>query len=265
MEQTNVHQGIGASDLAAPTGVDDLDRLCQAISAVIPTFYCPTRRNPKPFTQTLGARTGCGTPALTATLPQLKHGMTDYACSMGSRNGNNSIGAVDSMSGATIRISCSVAAPAPAPAGTRVGGARSVIGLEGIIDGTANVILYGEKRLHVRLLGTGRDDDDAGYMRAFDHETMRYSDLKPLPDRLDAVTVNSALGNGELRFGASHPASFNVVMCDGAVKTLNYRIESADFPDFPTTNGAVPPVYAGNFTLFNRLGIRNDGLPGEVQ
>jgi hypothetical protein len=54
-------------------------------------------------------------------------------------------------------------------------------------------------------------------------------------------------------------------MCDGAVKTVSYRIESADNSVFPSSNGAVPPVYTGNVTLFNKLGIRNDGLQAEIQ
>jgi prepilin-type N-terminal cleavage/methylation domain-containing protein len=263
MEQNNVFQGIGAQNYMGASTIDDEDRLCQAISAVIPTFYCPTRRSPKPFTQTMNDRSVCSDTA-TNTIPQLKHGMIDYAACRGSRSATPG-----SMSGATIQISCSVLAPSPpAVAGTRIAGARSVIGLEGIIDGTANVILYGEKRLHVRLLGTGRVDDDCGFMRGIggDGETTRVSDLKPLPDRLDAVPSNNLVNNGQERFGASHPASFNVVMCDGAVKSINYKIESADNNVFPAIDNSVsPPAIVGNATLFNKLGIRNDGLPGEVQ
>jgi prepilin-type N-terminal cleavage/methylation domain-containing protein len=264
MEQVNVHQGIGADDRMTPTGVDDGDRFCAALSAVIPTFYCPTRRGPKPYSRTLGAQSGCNFTG--PAIPALKHGMTDYACSFGSRNGNNSIAAIDSTNGATIRLNCVTAAPAPAPVGTKLAGSRSTIGLEGIIDGTANVILYGEKRLHVRLLFSGRSDDDVGYFRAYDEETMRYSDLTPKPDRLDPVSANTTNENGQYRFGSSHPAAFNVVMCDGAVKTISYKIESSDVSTFPSVdNTTTPPTYAGNVTLFNKLGIRNDGLPAEIQ
>jgi hypothetical protein len=141
--------------------------------------------------------------------------------------------------------------------------------MEGIIDGTANVILYGEKRLHVRLLGSGRVDDDCGWMRGYggDGETMRWSDLKPMPDRLDNVgSTNNLATNGQMRFGASHPAAFNVVMCDGAVKSISYRVESADNTAFPSVDvTTTPPTYTGNVTLFNKLGIRNDGLSAEIQ
>jgi prepilin-type N-terminal cleavage/methylation domain-containing protein len=261
MEQTNVHAGIGAENYMGASTIDDEDRLCGAISAVIPTFYCPTRRSPKPITRTLGVQSGCN--ATGVSIPALKHGMTDYACSLGSRNGNSSIGAIDSTSGATIVMSCSTAAPD----GSRRPGSRSTIGMEGIIDGTANVILYGEKRLHVRLLGGLRSDDDCGYLRAFDEESARYTDLAPKPDRLDNVgSGNSSMENGQYRFGASHPAAFNVVMCDGAVKSISYRVEASDIAVFPTVDNTVtPPTYGGNVTLFNKLGIRNDGLPAEIE
>jgi hypothetical protein len=164
--------------------------------------------------------------------------------------------------GATVAIDCTAA---PGINGEpRRPGNRNVIGLEGIVDGTANVILYGEKRLNVRFLFGNRGDDNEGYTAPLDQDTMRYSDLRPLPDRLDNVADN-ALGNGQWRFGASHPATFNVVMCDGAVKSISYKIESADNSVFPSFTNAIPPVLAGNTTLFNRLGIRNDGLPAEVQ
>jgi hypothetical protein len=260
MEQTNVQLGIGANNYMGATTIDDEDRLCGAISAIIPTFYCPTRRAPKPVTRTLGTQSACS--ATGVSIPALQHGMTDYACSLGSRNGNNSIAAIDSTSGATIVMGCSVADST----GARRGGSRSSIGLEGILDGTANVILYGEKRLHLRLLGTLRSDDDCGYMRAFDEETCRYSDLSPRPDRLDAVSSNTSNENGQYRFGSPHPASFNVVMCDGAVKSLSFRIESSDISTMPSIDNTVnPPAYLGNVTLFNKLGIRNDGISAEVQ
>jgi prepilin-type N-terminal cleavage/methylation domain-containing protein len=268
MEQTTIHQGIGASDLAAPTGIDDTDRLYQALTAVIPTFYCPSRRSPKPVESNRGSTTSnvCTGTDATWDPPSLRYGMIDYAGCAGSRNRtDNALGNHDSNRGATIRNNCTVLLPSPpAAAGARGPGARSVIGLEGINDGTANVILYGEKRLNLRFLGTARADDDVGYVTPWDQDTIRWSDLKPLPDRVDNA-ANDNLGNGQFRFGASHPGAFSVVMCDGAVKSINYKIESADNSVIPATDNLVPPTLTGNVTLFNRLGNRNDGLPGEVQ
>jgi hypothetical protein len=117
------------------------------------------------------------------------------------------------------------------------------------------VNLYGEKRQTERNNGTNPGDDNEGWMTAWDQDTFRWSDLSPLPDRKDAVAT------GEYRFGASHPATFNVVMCDGAVKSISYRIESRDDNVLPVNTG-VPPavVYTGNTSLFNLLGNRRDGF-----
>jgi prepilin-type N-terminal cleavage/methylation domain-containing protein len=264
MEQKNIHQGIGAPDINGSGGVaDDTDRLYQAMTSVIPTFYCPTRRGPKPIDRNNGTVSPCSLPTTTDVPGSQKNGLIDYACSAGSRDGDNSLGNIDSRNGASIHIGCSAS---PGLNGEpRRPGNRSTIGMEGIIDGTANVILYGEKRLHVRLLFSNRADDRESYVAGFHQETMRYSDLRPMPDRLDQVPGNGANDNGQWRFGSSHPAAFNVVMCDGAVKSISYRIESADLADFPTVNNTTtPPTYAGNVTLFNKLGIRNDGLHAEL-
>jgi hypothetical protein len=222
--------------------------------AVIPTFYCPTRRPPRPinFNNNNSSGNHCGQAFVNHGTQRT--GQTDYACSFASRGGNNSINNIFSRNGATVAIDCTVS---PGPNGQPRGpGGRSCIGFEGIMDGTANVILYGEKRLNVRNLGNAQGDDNEGYTAALDQDSMRYTDLKPLPDRVTA-------GEGEWRFGSSHPATFNVVMCDGAVKGLSYRIESLDNSVFPTQTTAVPPVLTGNHTLFNKLGCRQDGYPAE--
>ena len=83
--------------------------------------------------------------------------------------------------------------------------------------------------------------------------------MKPLPDRLDNVAANTAADNGDRRFGSSHPSGFNVVMCDGAVKSISYSIESQDNNLYPNVTNL-----ASNMTLFNKLGIRNDGMPAAL-
>jgi hypothetical protein len=167
--------------------------------------------------------------------------------------------------GAIIPIACTVA---PGLNGQPRGpGSVNCIGFEGIVDGTANTILFGEKRLNVRVLFGNRGDDNEGYTAGLDQDTIRYTDLIPRPDRID----NSATGptgaiDGEWRFGSSHPASFSVVMCDGAVKSISYRIEAIDESTEPlnTALPPAPPVYTGNISLFNRLGVRDDGIATQL-
>jgi len=160
--------------------------------------------------------------------PPQRPGQTDYASSRGSNDSE--------IEGAIIRTVCDASRP--------------TIGLSQNIDGTANVILFGEKRLNARAVGTYQSDDNEGWMAAWDQDTVRYSALIPLPDPIT--------GTGADRFGSSHPASFNVVMCDGAVKSFSFKIEAMDLNNHPRNS-------TPNATLFNRLGTRNDGFPGEPQ
>jgi len=226
MEQTNAYQGLGMPN--------NMERTRQAINTAIPSLYCPTRRNPKahPPTGVWGGG-NCGGDNMSGNVAA---GQTDYASCYSEADGNG---------GATINVGC----PAPFVANPSN---RPAIGLEGIIDGTANVILYGEKRLNVRQLGTYQGDDNEGWLSGWDHDVIRACTRIPLPDPLS--------GDGNVRFGSSHPASFNVVMCDGAVKSVSFKIEASDVVRRPES--LTTPM---NQTLFNRLGTRNDKLPAEPQ
>jgi prepilin-type N-terminal cleavage/methylation domain-containing protein/prepilin-type processing-associated H-X9-DG protein len=89
-----------------------------------------------------------------------------------------------------------------------------------IRDGTSNTLLVGEKRLNVAFLGQPQDDDDIGYTAGWDNDTIRRTDEPPLPDYSGDVGED-----GEQRFGASHPGSFNAVFADGSVRTISYTID----------------------------------------
>lgn len=104
------------------------------------------------------------------------------------------------------------------------------IGFQAITDGTSNTLLVGEKRLNFLLLGNFQGDDNEGYSSGWDHDVMRYTDRTPLPD--------TRSGDGNQRFGASHPGTFNVVLVDGSVRNLPYTIDA---------------------TVFRNIGQRDDG------
>jgi prepilin-type N-terminal cleavage/methylation domain-containing protein/prepilin-type processing-associated H-X9-DG protein len=97
-------------------------------------------------------------------------------------------------------------------------------------DGTSNTLLVGEKRLNVALLGGFQGDDNEGYSSGWDHDTIRYTSQPPLPD--------PRTGDGQQRFGASHPSRFNALLADGSVRGISYSI---------------------NPTTFSYLGNANDG------
>ena len=171
------------------------DAQIQAIGTPVKTFFCPSRRTPQAFST--GAWYGpSGTYA---------HAQTDYAACGGNNN-----------DGSTVQNS---------------GGARNMIGLLAITDGTSNTLYAGDKRLNVAGLGNFQGDDNEGYTSGWDDDTIRWTYHLPLPD--------PRTGDGGLRFGSSHTGGFMTSMCDGSVRFITYNV------DHPT---------------FIRLGQRNDGL-----
>jgi prepilin-type N-terminal cleavage/methylation domain-containing protein/prepilin-type processing-associated H-X9-DG protein len=101
-----------------------------------------------------------------------------------------------------------------------------------ITDGTSNTLMVGEKRLNLRVLGQAQKDDDTGYASGFDADVVRYTNRTPRQD------LNAPSGDGDGRFGSSHPGRFNAVFCDGSVRSVSYSV---------------------NGTVFKNLGNRNDG------
>ena len=174
-----------------------------AMGTPVPGFFCPTRRAPEAFTG--GSWYGPG--------GTYAHAQCDYAASQGTGN-NGVVVWVADVNGA----------------GAWSG--QGPITMASITDGTTYTILVGEKRLNRVGLGNFQGDDNEGYTSGWDHDVIRYTDRAPLPD------PNFSGGWGEERFGSSHPAGFQVVLADGAVRFLSFDI---------------------SLTNFRRLGQRNDG------
>ncbi len=91
-----------------------------------------------------------------------------------------------------------------------------------ITDGTSSTLLAGDKRLNRNRLGLP-DDDDNGYASGFEDDVIRYTNRPPAPD------YSAPTGNGDLRFGSSHPTLFNALFADGSVHTLSYGIDPLVF------------------------------------
>jgi prepilin-type N-terminal cleavage/methylation domain-containing protein/prepilin-type processing-associated H-X9-DG protein len=96
-----------------------------------------------------------------------------------------------------------------------------------ITDGTSNTLLVGEKRLNLAMLGQPTDGDATGYATAFDSDVIRSTDPDhpPEPDYNDGTGE----GDGDMRFGSSHPGRFNVAFADGSVHSLSYSIDPTVF------------------------------------
>jgi prepilin-type processing-associated H-X9-DG protein len=88
-----------------------------------------------------------------------------------------------------------------------------------ISDGTSNTLLLGDKRLNLAHLGQAQYDDDVGYASGWDNDTIRETERPPLPD------FSRKKGDGDWRFGSSHPGLFNIVLADGSVRPVDYTID----------------------------------------
>lgn len=91
-----------------------------------------------------------------------------------------------------------------------------------ILDGLSQTLLVGEKRMNVTWLGTPQDDDNEGYTAGWNTDTMRSTAKEPLAD------FNGA-GDGDDRFGSSHPGLFHVTLADGSTRSIDYSIDKTVF------------------------------------
>jgi len=123
---------------------------------------------------------------------------------------------------------------------------RHRMGLEGVTDGTANVIAVTEKRLRPNEYDIGPWNNDTGYITGWDGDTMtmafRPADRTPWPPLPDTNPAPNECCSGS-RTGSNHPAAMNALLTDGSVRSVTYTI---------------------NFDTFVGLLYRNDGRPIEV-
>jgi len=223
LEQKAVHEGAGK------TGIE---RVWEPMQHAIPTYYCPSRRAPKPDYYS-------GSP------PQNRYRMTniqqpsniyvgknDYAgcCENEWWNWgdlldafNGDANAADAAfpqyswngSGAIVRTRC--------PTGyTGTDRECRVLTLTDLRDGTSNVGMVSEKRHSLRTIPGNPGWDNEGYICGWDWDVIRRGNYRPLPDRIDS-------GNPEPRFGSSHPGGINVLLGDGSVRFIPYTIDILTF------------------------------------
>ena len=227
MEQQALYEGANA------TGPSDVEKSRAVVTSLVPILFCPSRRAPQFFNANKTDWNGAAADSNYTLLAPYNIGTVKTAgCDYAGCNYHASIGAI-------VRFE-------PRPSGGHI----SMIGISAIVDGTANTILFGEKRLAKQPLNSGTQvDDNEGWACGWDHDNMRRTRRKPL--------IDHPTNPGDERFGSAHAAGFNVVMCDGAVKMLSYSIEAADGDKGPYDSPA-------NKTVFSLLGERNDKFPVTV-
>jgi type II secretory pathway pseudopilin PulG len=121
----------------------------------------------------------------------------------------------------------------PGPAGANgVSFALSMIKASDVTDGLSNTFLVGEKNLCPDNYETGEDgSDDEWALQGFDGDNFRCandlsncpgcsgdgSPIGPQPDTPGYAYSSS--------FGSAHLAGFNMALCDGSVRMVNYTID----------------------------------------
>lgn len=96
------------------------------------------------------------------------------------------------------------------------------IGFADITDGTSNTLLASEKRFARGEIGRNPGWDNEGYIAGWDWDVVRRGSMVPMPDRTDR-------GDPQPRFGSSHPGGINALMVDGSVRNISYTVDIISF------------------------------------
>jgi len=210
LEQQAVHDiGAGQSD------ADKLVSLARAAGIAVPVFYCPTRRPAAP------------TPKRPYSLADFGLGPSSQMC----YNANIADPLARSDYGGNSGDRLVTWSSGPAPADALIGKGfkdmsdctgiffqRSEVTAANIPDGLSNTYLVGEKRLNPDRYFDGHDySDDQTCWAGDDYDMQRWTHVLPGPDQAGAV-----LG---FEFGSAHATGFNVSLCDGSVRKVDYGIE----------------------------------------
>ena len=111
----------------------------------------------------------------------------------------------------------------------------SRVRLTDVRDGTAHTIAVGEKYLALFRWFTGADAADNENMYVgYDNDIFRST--HPGFGRPRSDTQNIV----QYTYGSAHPGTFNVVMCDGALKTIAYEIDMKVYEYLGSRNDKQP-------------------------
>ncbi len=198
----------------------NLAREAEIRNAVIPTYFCPSRRGPQSLLDNVTGSSG--------SIQQL--GACDYAVNMGP-NPNPPAPLPVTTSGIDYY---GVANPSQVyTGGPSLFTPGAPVKISDITDGVQYTILVSEKAMdsdevtHNPTNGTQQFGDAYGFTAGFDKfETTRFGNVAPIrdvgwPDPKFPAAPSHILYQG---FGSAHLQSINALMCDGSVKQISFAV-----------------------------------------
>ena len=209
LEQNAVHSGAGALTRSDP--IQQLvARSVVAVQSPVSTFFCPSRRSPVAHPQRSDWYNWIvvdGQRIQARHSDDFGHAQNDYAASCLSslflQTGGNSTSGCGGPCGWLFR--------------TNWNQPIRPTNFSSIKDGASNTFAFGGKRLNSTRLGDYQNDDRAGYTAGWDLSVVRRTDREPMPDGI--------IGDGNMRFGSSHPGGVNMSLLDGSVRLVSYDVE----------------------------------------
>jgi prepilin-type N-terminal cleavage/methylation domain-containing protein/prepilin-type processing-associated H-X9-DG protein len=243
------------------TGLAKVAALAQQRAAIVPTFYCPSRRAPVIIATTQDQMEE----AFNSDKPPQGDAKTDYAANGGSRkmptdSGPPPNGEYTDCRGGFPRCSLTSTPFAWVPSDALISGSLGGNGFNGIVtsrtgasirqvtDGTSNTIFAGEKYLSPNFYesqtlenktGASAADDNPGdngsmYL-GHDLDTVRWPSGKiedgkpegnlPVRDTEPEIGGFSYKTSGAFRMGGPHTGGVNTVYADGSVHTNEWEID----------------------------------------
>jgi prepilin-type N-terminal cleavage/methylation domain-containing protein/prepilin-type processing-associated H-X9-DG protein len=227
LEQNAIHVGAGAAPRSDP--IQQLvAKSVVAVQSPVPTFFCPSRRSPVAHPRRSDWYNWIvvdGRRIRARYSEDFGHAQNDFAASSFSSN--------------FFRPDGSRGPGCGGPCGwlrrTKWNSPTRPTDFSSIKDGTSNTFALGDKRLNSSRLGDYQNDDRAGYTGGWDLSVVRRTDRVPMRD--------PSSGDGNMRFGSSHPGGVNMSMLDGAVRFISYDV---------------------GVWVFSCLGARDDSLAAQV-